>query len=286
MKELALEVQGLTKRYPEFTLENVSFSVPRGSVVGLIGENGAGKTTTLNLILGVLPRDGGKIRLLGTPQEQMEPAARSGLGVVFDGSSVPDSLTPAQLGKVLGDLYPTWEGKTYAGLLKRFELPAGRPVKALSRGMKMKLSMAAALSHGAQLLLLDEATSGLDPVVRDDILDLLLDFVQEESHAVLISSHITSDLEKIADYIVFLHQGKVVFELPKDELIYRYGILRCGAAQFEAMDKADLIAWRRRDYQFEALVADRAACEAKYPHAVADPATLDEIMLLYTKGER
>ena len=163
---------------------------------------------------------------------------------------------------------------------------ADKKIKAFSKGMKMKLSLAVAFSHGAKLLVLDEATSGLDPVVRDDILDLCLGFVQEEDRAILVSSHITSDLEKVADYIVFLHKGRVVFCKPKDELRYHYGILRCGAAQFEAIDKGEVLAWRRQDYQWEVLVADRAAAQRKYPKAVVDPATIDEIMLLYVKGER
>lgn len=286
MNELALEIRELTKRYRDFTLDGVSFSVPRGSIVGLVGENGAGKSTIMNLVLGIVPKDEGQIRVLGEPLETLGAARRAELGVVFDGSSLPDSLTPIQLGKVMADLYPCWEAETYAGLLKRFSLPPDQRTKALSRGMKMKLAIAAALSHRAQFLILDEATSGLDPMIRDDILDLLLEFVQEENHSVLLSSHITSDLEKIADYIVFLHQGRVIFDLPKDELIYRYGILRCGAAQFERLERNDLIAWRRRDYQFEALVADRAACGKKYPNAVVDAAAIDEIMLLYAKGER
>ena len=151
--------------------------------------------------------------------------------------------------------------------------------------MKMKLSIAVALSHHSQLLILDEATSGLDPVVRDDILDMFLEFVQDEGHSILVSSHITSDLEKVADYIVFIHQGKVVFVKPKDELRYQYGVLRCGKAQFEEIDRADMVAWRRQDYEWEVLVADREAARRKYPKAVVDPATIDEIMLLYVKGE-
>jgi ABC-2 type transport system ATP-binding protein len=152
--------------------------------------------------------------------------------------------------------------------------------------MKMKLSIAVALSHGSKLLILDEATSGLDPVVRDDILDMFLDFVQDESNSILVSSHITSDLEKVADYIVFIHNGKVVFNKPKDELRYKYGIIKCGAAQFDALDKQDIVAYRKQDYAWEVLVADKGSAQKKYPNAVIDPATIDDIMLLYIKGER
>ena len=216
----------------------------------------------------------------------MDEAFRNQIGVVFDGSSYPETLTPRKLNRVFQSLYQGWDEAGYFALLEQLSLPADKKIKAFSKGMKMKLSLAVAFSHGAKLLVLDEATSGLDPVVRDDILDLCLGFVQEEDRAILVSSHITSDLEKVADYIVFLHKGRVVFCKPKDELRYHYGILRCGAAQFEAIDKGEVLAWRRQDYQWEVLVADRAAAQRKYPKAVVDPATIDEIMLLYVKGER
>ncbi len=282
----ALAVQGLTKRYKDFVLDNVSFVVPRGAIVGLVGENGAGKSTTLHAILGLIHRDGGSVELLGREDTAVDEAFRNQIGVVFDGSSYPETLTPRKLNRVFQSLYQGWDEAGYFALLEQLSLPADKKIKAFSKGMKMKLSLAAAFSHGAKLLVLDEATSGLDPVVRDDILDLCLGFVQEEDRAILVSSHITSDLEKVADYIVFLHKGRVVFCKPKDELRYHYGILRCGAAQFEAIDKGEVLAWRRQDYQWEVLVADRAAAQRKYPKAVVDPATIDEIMLLYVKGER
>ena len=282
----ALAVQGLTKRYKDFVLDNVSFVVPRGAIVGLVGENGAGKSTTLHAILGLIHRDGGSVELLGREDTAVDEAFRNQIGVVFDGSSYPETLTPRKLNRVFQSLYQGWDEAGYFALLEQLSLPADKKIKAFSKGMKMKLSLAVAFSHGAKLLVLDEATSGLDPVVRDDILDLCLGFVQEEDRAILVSSHITSDLEKVADYIVFLHKGRVVFCNPKDELRYHYGILRCGAAQFEAIDKGEVLAWRRQDYQWEVLVADRAAAQRKYPKAVVDPATIDEIMLLYVKGER
>ena len=244
----ALAVQGLTKRYKDFVLDNVSFVVPRGAIVGLVGENGAGKSTTLHAILGLIHRDGGSVELLGREDTAVDEAFRNQIGVVFDGSSYPETLTPRKLNRVFQSLYQGWDEAGYFALLEQLSLPADKKIKAFSKGMKMKLSLAVAFSHGAKLLVLDEATSGLDPVVRDDILDLCLGFVQEEDRAILVSSHITSDLEKVADYIVFLHKGRVVFCKPKDELRYHYGILRCGAAQFEAIDKGEVLAWRRQDY--------------------------------------
>ncbi len=285
MGENALAVKGLTKAYRDFTLDHVSFEVPRGAIVGLIGENGAGKSTTLNAILGLVKKDAGSIEILGQPDEELSPQIRSQIGVVFDGNNYPDMLSARQLNRVFKNIYPHWDEARYLSLLKEMALPLDKAIKALSKGMKMKLSIAAALSHHASLLILDEATSGLDPVVRDDILDLFLDFVQDESHSILVSSHITSDLEKVADYIVFIHQGKVVFSKPKDELKYQYGIIRCGAAQFEALNKEEIIAYRKRDYEWEVLIADRTAAQKKYPKAVVDPASIDDIMLLHVKGE-
>lgn len=285
MGENALAVKGLTKAYRDFTLDHVSFEVPRGAIVGLIGENGAGKSTTLNAILGLVKKDAGSIEILGQPDEELSPQIRSQIGVVFDGNNYPDMLSARQLNRVFKNIYPHWDEARYLSLLKEMALPLDKAIKALSKGMKMKLSIAAALSHHASLLILDEATSGLDPVVRDDILDLFLDFVQDESHSILVSSHITSDLEKVADYIVFIHQGKVVFSKPKDELKYQYGIIRCGAAQFEALNREEIIAYRKRDYEWEVLIADRTAAQKKYPKAVVDPASIDDIMLLHVKGE-
>lgn len=285
MKENALVVNDLTKKYRGFVLGGVSFSVPRGTIVGLIGENGAGKSTTINAILGLIKKDAGTISILGKQEEEIDNGIRNQIGVVFDGSNFPDALSAKKLNNVLKNIYSTWDENKYFSLLQKMSLPTDKKIKEFSKGMKMKLSIAVAFSHQSKLLILDEATSGLDPVVRDDILDMFLDFVQDESNSILVSSHITSDLEKVADYIVFIHKGKVVFSKPKDELKYQYGIIKCGAAQFDAIDKKEVIAYRKQDYEWEVLIADRAAAQKKYPQAVIDPATIDEIMLLYVKGE-
>lgn len=284
MNQNALVVQGLAKTYDGFALKDVSFRVPSGAIVGLIGENGAGKTTTLHAILGLIDRDAGDIEILGERDAPMRDSLRGQTGVVFDGNNFPDALTPRRLNRVFQNLYANWREETYFSLLEKMALPEERKIKALSKGMKMKLAIAAALSHDPRLLILDEATSGLDPIARDDILDVLWDFVQDESHSVLLSSHITSDLEKIADYIVFLHRGRVLLEKPKDELRYQYGILKCGETQFAALDRADILAYRKQDYEWDVLVADKAAAQRKYPGAVIDPASIDDIMLLYIKG--
>lgn len=280
----ALIISGLTKTYKDFMLNGVSFSVPCGSIVGLIGENGAGKSTTINAVLGLIQKEAGSICVLG--KEQPDNEIKEQIGVVFDGNNYPEIFSTRKLNRVMKDIYHSWEEHTFLNLLKKFSLPTDKPIKQFSKGMKMKLAIAVALSHNSKLLILDEATSGLDPVIRDDILDILLDFAQDETHSILISSHITTDLEKIADYIVFIHEGQVVFSKPKDELIEQYGIIKCGAAQFGALDKSDIIVYRKMDYEWQVLVADRAAMKKKYPKTLIDSVSIDEIMLLYVKGER
>ena len=280
----ALTVSGLTKTYQDFVLDRVSFSVPSGSIVGLIGENGAGKSTTINAALGLIQKEAGHVSILG--REGLDSGTKEEIGVVFDGSNYPEILSPRRLNAVMKNIYRSWDETAYFRLLKRFSLPPEKRIKQFSKGMKMKLAISVALSHHSKLLILDEATSGLDPVIRDDILDMLLDFVQDEDHSILVSSHITSDLEKIADYIVFIHEGRVVFSKPKDELMEQYGIIKCGAAQFDALEKTDVIAYRKMDYEWQVLVAGREKIQKKYPRAMVVPAAIDEIMLLYVKGEK
>ncbi len=280
----AFMVSGLTKTYQDFVLDHVSFTVPNGSIVGLIGENGAGKSTTINAALGLIQKEDGVVSILD--REELDGDIKEQIGVVFDGSNYPEILSPRKLNRVMKNIYRTWDEQVYFGLLKQFSLPSDKQIKQFSKGMKMKLAISVAFSHHSRILILDEATSGLDPVVRDDILDMLLDFVQDEEHSILVSSHITSDLEKIADYIVFIHEGKVVFEKTKDELTERYGIIKCGAEQFDALDKSDIIAYRKMDYEWQILVSDRERMQKKYSKALVVPATIDEIMLLYVKGEK
>lgn len=280
----ALIVSELTKTYQDFILDNVSFNVPSGSIVGLIGENGAGKSTTVNAILGLIQKESGHVSILG--KDGLDDDTKEQIGVVFDGSNYPEILSPKKLNRIMKNIYLSWEEKTYFNLLKQFSLPLDKQIKQFSKGMKMKLAISVALSHHSRLLILDEATSGLDPVIRDDILDMLLDFVQDEEHSILVSSHITSDLEKIADYVVFIHEGKVVFSKAKDELTEQYGIIKCGAAQFDALDKSDIVVYRKMDYEWQVLISDRQKMQKKYPKAMIVPATIDEIMLLYVKGEK
>lgn len=284
MSNYALKLTNITKKYDDFILDNVSFNVPKGNIVGLIGENGAGKSTTLNSILDIIERDSGDVFILDSEKNKISNAIREKIGVVFDGNNFPEDLTPQKLNNVLKAIYSDWEEKKFYELLEKFSLPKNKKIKKFSKGMKMKLSISVALSHKAELLILDEATSGLDPVVRDDILDILLDFVQEENNSILMSSHITSDLEKIADYIVFIHKGKVIFEETKDNLIYNYGIMKCKLKEFNDIDKKDIIRYRKMDYGYEILIKNKKELEKKYPNVIMDNIKIEDIMLMYVKG--
>ncbi len=284
MSNYALKLTNITKKYDDFLLDNVSFNVPKGNIVGLIGENGSGKSTTLNSILDIIERDFGDVFILDGEKNKISNDIREKIGVVFDGNNFPEDLTLEKLNNVLKAIYSNWEENKFYELLEKFSLPKNKKIKKFSKGMKMKLSISVALSHKAQLLILDEATSGLDPVVRDDILDILLDFVQEENNSILMSSHITSDLEKIADYIVFIHKGKVIFEETKDNLIYNYGIMKCKLKEFNDIEKKDIIRYRKMDYGYEILIKNKKELEKKYPNVIMDNIKIEDIMLMYVKG--
>ena len=281
----SIEVQGLRKSYGDFSLRDINLTVPGGAIMGLIGENGAGKTTTIKCILNLIRRDGGTITLLGHDNQREERAAKLEVGVVLDECFFHDSLRPRDLKRILGPVYPAWDNGLYEDYLKKFRLPEDKYMKEFSRGMKMKLSLAAALAHRPKLLILDEATAGLDPVVRDEILDEFLGFICDEDHAILISSHITSDLEKAADYITYIHQGQVVLSEAKDDILDHYGRVGCSAADLGAIDPGDLLRVRKGSFGCEALVADRGAFRRKYPRLAVDKVKLEDIMLFVGKGE-
>lgn len=280
-----IEISGLCKSYGDFALEDVSLTLPGGSIMGLIGENGAGKTTTIKCILNLVRRDAGSITLMGYDTLTQERQAKAEVGVVLDECFFHDTLRPRDIHTILSRVYQDWDRTLFENYLKKFQLPEGKFIKEFSRGMKMKLSLAAALSHHPKLLILDEATAGLDPVVRDEILDEFLGFIQDEEHSILISSHITSDLEKVADYITYLHQGRVVLSEAKDVLQDNYGRVGCTASDLLAMDPGDVVRVRKGSYGCEALVRDRAAFHKKYPQMMVEPISLEDIMLLIGKGE-
>ena len=279
-----LEVRDLGRSYVNFRLEHISFSIAGGTIMGLVGENGAGKSTIIRGILGLIRRECGEVLFCGEPLNTDSVAMKEQIGVVFDSLCFSPELTVEKAGKICRSIYSNWDEVYFQELLQQFSLLPKQKVKELSRGMSMKLSLVLAFAPHPKLLILDEPTSGLDPVVRDDLLDLFLEFVQDEEHAILISTHITSDLEKVADYVTFLHAGKLLLSKPKDELLWQYGILRCGEALFQKLESSEVLAWRKKDYSYDVLVPDREAILRKYPEAVIDQVTMDEILLLYVKG--
>lgn len=281
----AIEISGLSKRFDGFQLKNVDLALPQGSIMGFIGENGAGKTTTIKLMLNQLKADSGSIRILGLDYKKGEKKLKNEIGVVFDESYFHENLQPRHISKIMKHIYTQWDESLFHEYLGRFRLPADKATKELSRGMKMKLSIATALAHHPKLLILDEATSGLDPIIRNEILDIFLDFIQDEEHSILFSSHITSDLEKVADYVTFLHEGEIIFSRSKDELLYDYGMLRCGAEDFKTVDKGDIVGHRESRFGHEILVSDKEQMKRKYKGLTIDSVTLEDIMLFYVKGD-
>ena len=285
--ENILELQQVSKTFSKsnFALENVTFSLPYGSILGFVGENGAGKTTTIGCILNTIAKDSGMGKLFGKEMTDADTDMRERIGVVYDGDNFPAYWTAAQLAKVMSGFYKQWDNILFQKFLKEYKLPANQKIKQYSRGMTMKLAIAVSLSPHPQLLILDEATGGLDPVVRDEMLDTFLDFVQEEDHSILLSSHITSDLEKVADYITFIHNGKLIMTVSKNDLVYNYAVMRCKENQFLALDPADIIVYRKRDFQIDVLVSDCKAMQRKYKEIVIDHVSVDEIFLLLVRGD-
>ena len=284
--ENAIEIKDLTKRYDGFTLDHVSFNVPSGSIMGFIGQNGAGKTTTINSILGIIKKDEGSIKVLGLDSVQQETEIKKQIAAVFDELPFAEDLNAVQLGKILRGVFETWDHALFQSYLDRFQLPYKKKFSQFSKGMKMKLQIASALSHGAKLLIMDEATTGLDPVVRNEFLDLFLEFIQEENHSILMSSHITSDLEKVADYVTFIDRGKILITGMKDDILDNHGVIKCSKADFAQIDPKDYIAARLTDFGAEVMVSDRHLAAKKYGGLILDKTTLEEIMLFYVSAGR
>lgn len=277
-----LEINGLKKSYADFQLSDLNLSIAPGTITGLVGANGAGKSTTIKLILNLIHRDAGSIRIFGMDNLEQETAVKERIGVVFDEPCFHDILTPVQISGYMGGLYPRWDAGRFQRYLKDFGLPDKKTIKDFSRGMKMKLSIAVAMSHGAELLILDEPTSGLDPLVRDEILDMFLEFLQDEKHAILLSSHITSDLDKIADTIALLDHGRLLFHEEKDELRDKYALVKGSREQLAALE-GQLVGLRENRFGFEGLC--RREDVRQLPDLAADRPTIEEIMLFFTKGK-
>lgn len=283
-----IEIKGLCKAYPGFTLTDVDLALPGGSIMGLVGENGAGKTTLIKMILGITRPDSGSIRLLGqdVESEGQLAALKQQVGVVMADSFFYQGVCPADVAAVLRSLYPTWDDVYFRQLMERFELPLKKSVKALSRGMKMKFCLITAMAHRPRLLILDEATSGLDPLMRGDLLDLFLEFICDEEHSILLSSHITTDLERVADHISLLHNGQMELCCSKDALRYDYGAIKGSAEELAALPSTEGLRRLNHRHDSQLLVADREAAARRYPQLVVDQVTLDEIMEFYVRGIR
>ena len=284
-EQLAVEVKGLTKHYANFELQGVNLYVPYGMIVGFIGENGAGKSTTIKAMLGLIQKEEGEIRVLGhvIDANNRERAWQEQIGVVFDECNMPPELTAREINKIMKNIYKTWSEDKFLKYLEEFEVADGKKVKEMSKGMKMKLSIAIAISHDSRLLILDEGTSGLDPVVRSEIMDIFREFIEDGEHSVLISSHITSDIEKVADYIIFIHQGKIVMEEAKDDLLERYGLVRCSKEQEIKIPKELIIGKMENAYGVSVLVND--ARRMRQEGFVVDHACTEDILLYIVKRE-
>ena len=275
----ALEIHNLSKSFPGFSLENLTLTLPSGCILGLIGENGAGKSTTIKLILNMLRKDSGSVTILSRDNQENIQLTKEDVGVVLDEVGIPECLNARQVGKVMASIFRNWQGDVYNGYLKSLSIPEKKPFKEFSRGMKMKLGIAIALSHDPKLLILDEATNGLDPVVRDEVVELFRSFAAAEDHAVLISSHIVSDLEKLCDYIAFLHNGKLLLFEEKDRLLEEYGLLLGTPEQLAKLPAGAVVSQKVSPYGVEALVLR----EAVPAGGQVSPINIEELFLFLVK---
>jgi len=278
----ALEIRNLSKSYKEFELKDLNLTLPSGCIMGLVGENGAGKSTTIKLILNAIKRDSGTIMVLGRDNRDAFELTKEDIGVVLDEVGISECLTAKQVGKVMQNIYKNWDAQIFEQYLTKLKVPRDKKFKEFSKGMKMKLAITVALSHNAKLLILDESTSGLDPVVRDEVLDIFSEFTRDENHAVLISSHIVSDLEKICDYIAFIHEGEMMLCEEKDALKERYGIIRCDEAILKEIRSDAVIGKKVSPYGIEAIVRRNEIPEDMEIY----PVDLEQLFIFMVKGER
>ena len=254
--------------------------------MGFVGENGAGKSTTIRAILNLIKIDSGDIKIFGSKLENSEKSIKEKIGVLLDDSFLSEYLTPLDLNKIMKNIFKSWDEKLYFKYIEEFKLPEKKVIKEFSSGMKMKVKIAVALSHHPQLLILDEPTSGLDPVARNEILDIFQDFIQDEENSMLVSSHITSDLERVADYITFINEGEIVFTKTKDELLDKFGIAKCTEEEFKKLDKNDFVKFKKNRYEYDVLIEDKENFKKKYDVKVVDRANIDDVMYIYIKGEK
>lgn len=283
----AIKIKDLGKKYDDtFALEKINLEIPSGCIIGLIGENGTGKTTLIKSILNILKIDHGEIEIFEQNLNKNEYKLKEDIGVVLDNMFFPELLTPKDINIIMQGIYKNWDSNLYFKYLNDFKLPFNKNLKTMSKGMHKKIEIATALAHKPKLLILDEPTSGLDPVVRTEILDIFLDFIQDEDHTILLSTHITSDLEHIADQIIFLDQGKIILNENRDELLDNYAILKCDTKEFKKIDKTDIISYKKNKYNYEILIKDKTKMLKKYKEYIIDKITIEDLMLLILKGEK
>ena len=280
-----IEIKNLVKKYDNrFTLGSIDLEIPNGVIVGLIGENGAGKTTLIKSILNILKIDEGNIKIFNKDFNKEENTIKEDIGVVLDNMFFPEILTPKDINIVMKDIYKKWDEELFKKYLNDFGLNINKQIKTMSKGMRKKLEIATSLSHHPKILILDEPTSGLDPVVRNEVLDIFLDFIQDEEHTILLSTHITSDLEHIADKIIFINKGKILLDKNRDDLLDNYGILKCDIDSFDTISKEDIIVYKKNKYNYEILVDNISKIKKKYKNCIVDKITLEKIMVLMIKG--
>lgn len=281
----AIEIKNLVKKYDKFELGPINLEIPSGCMIGLIGENGAGKTTFIKSILNIIKKEQGNIQIFGK-EFSKDNSIQEEIGVVLDNSFFPELLTVKDIHSVMKSIYSKWDEALFQKYIHDFHLPTDKAIKTLSKGMRKKIEIATALSHHPKLLILDEPTSGLDPVVRTEVLEIFLNFIRDEEHTILLSTHITSDLEHVADKIIFMDSGKIVLNEDRDELLEEYGILKCSIQEFSKVMPEDIIRYKKNKYGYEILIHDKHKLSKKYPNYVIDKITLEELMVLMIKGEK
>lgn len=282
----AIEINNLQKKYNNFSLDIKELTIPEGMIIGLIGENGAGKTTLIKSILNIIKKDAGIIKIFGSDYQEYEQTIKEDIGVVLDDMFFPEILNANDINATMEDVFKNWDSKLFYNYLKSFNIEPSKRIKELSKGMRKKLEIATALAHKPKLLILDEPTSGLDPIVRNEVLDIFLDFIKDECHTILLSTHITSDLEHIADKIIFIDNGQLVLDSFRDEITDNYGILKCDLKTFDKINKEDIVRYKKNKYEVQVLISNRVKTAKKYQDCIVDKITLEDLMLLMIKGEK
>lgn len=281
----SIEIKNLIKKYDSrFQLGNIDLEIPSGCIVGLIGENGAGKTTLIKSLLNIIKIDSGEIKIFDKDLKKDDYIIKEDIGVVLDNMFFPELLSPNDINQIMKEIYKNWDKNLFYKYLKDFDLPFDKSLKTMSKGMRKKVEIATALSHHPKLLILDEPTSGLDPIVRNEILDIFLNFISDDKHTILFSTHITTDLEHIADQIIFMDGGKIILNDSHDEILDNYGILKCDIDKFDSIDKKDIIAYKKNKYNYDILINEKEKISKKYKNFIIDKITLEDLMLLMIKG--